>query len=191
MLMTTNKNHLSSFAKPAFYAENERKRISIEFKDSKDKSVKKQLSMLKHLIDRCIRTSSNLIAPDASVAALKLAVRYNINLFGAKEQDKRAMQEYMVRLNPAENDCFFYEHKETVYELILKISKSETEQDVFSIFKLQEIVWVLNSENNNLIDLGFNSERSNSDEAYNAANINVVKTILSTNDWLQATWSRI
>lgn len=85
---------------------------------------------------------------------------------------------------------FFYEHKETVYELIVKISKSETEQEVFSIFKLQEIVWVLNSENNNLIELEFNSERSNSNEAYNAANINVVKTILSTNDWLQATWSR-
>lgn len=78
----------------------------------------------------------------------------------------------------------------TEFPLILKISKSETEQEVFSIFKLQEIVWVLNSENNNLIELEFNSRRSNSNEAYNAANINVVKTILSTNDWLQATWSR-
>ena len=148
---------------------------------------KQLIGKINHLIDRCIRTSSNLIIPDVSIAALILSRKLYINLNAAKEGHKTSMKEYSV--SNGQSDYFFYEHKETVKELRNKLELCNSKDDVLHVFKAQQQVWVLNSENNNLIRNGHNSKRPDSEIAYSQAGIEIIKnTYTEFNKWHKANW---
>lgn len=143
--------------------------------------------LLRYCIGRCIRTSSNLLIPACSQAALALAAHIGVNLFAAKEGQKARLTAHCLTLKT--DDHFFYEHKETVYELTARIGLSNDLEEVVAIFKSQTVVWILNSENRRLIENGHNASRPDSDLAYQIADIHVTKSIYTDfNDYDAASW---
>lgn len=176
---------LKSFASAAWLLEQEKREIVAQNIYLNNNNF--VLSKIDHLIDRCIRTSSNLVIPNASKEALVLARRLNINLFAAKEGDKANMKRFCEEKN--ELDSFWYEHKETVYELRGKIALSNSSEDVLGVFYSQEVVWVLNSENERLKKNGHNHIRPNSSAAYAMAGIEVVNSsYVDYQVWRDARW---
>lgn len=178
---------LETFANAAWLLETEKRQIKSDDKYLSNNSY--VIGYIDYLIGRSIRTSSNLVIPKASIKALRLAQRLNINLFAAKEGDKSTIKNYC--LESEESDYFFYEHKETVYELRKKIAACNTSDEVLEVFRSQEIVWVLNSENEILKSNGHNSIRPDSTEAYKLAAIEVENSIYTEYQvWRKANWSK-
>jgi len=173
------ENILKPFAIPAWSLELARR----------ETNNKQLLGKINHLIDRCIRTSSNLVIPEVSSAALTLSNILNINLYAAKEGHKSKLKEFSLK--HGQSDYFFYEHKETVKELRNKLELCNSQADVLYVFTKQQQVWVLNSENNNLIRNGHNSNRPDSDLAYSQAGIQIIKnTYTEFNKWHKANWKK-
>jgi len=155
--------------------------------DRRASTNKNLTGKINHLIDRCIRTSSNLVIPDISSAALSIANKISINLYAAKEGQKSTLMKFSK--SKGQIDYFFYEHKETVYELRKKIRLCRSKDDVLNVFKSQQLVWVLNSENNLLKNNGHNSKRPDSNLAYSQANIIIIKNTFTDFDiWKKANW---
>lgn len=176
---------LEPFAKAAWLLEVEKR--AIKANHSYLENSKKVTSYIDYLIDRCIRTASNLLMPNASKNALRLAKRLNIDLFAAKDGDKMKMKNYCLANN--ESDYFFYEHKETVSELRKRISTCASLQEVLLVFNSIEVVWVLNSENMKLVSNGHNSKRSNATAAYELAGIEVeLSSYTDYQLWKKSKW---
>lgn len=176
---------LEPFAKAAWLLEEEKRAISTNH--SYLENSKNVTSYIDHLIDRCIRTASNLIIPNASKNALILAKRLHIDLFAAKEGDKVKIKNFCLANN--ESDYFYYEHKETVSELRKRISICTSLQEVLFVFNSIEVVWVLNSENMRLVSNGHNSKRSDSNYAYTLAGIEIqLSSYLDYQLWKKSKW---
>jgi hypothetical protein len=168
----TKNSIFEPFAKIALDAKNniltiEKKLIKTD--DKNEKAVlKKQISGLKHLIDRSFRLTADFLPVHASKKAKDYCEKNNLGDIYKVSWDKQTEFEG----KKSRKECSLkHEHKIPVSNLIERLFGVSTVNEAISIFESQEIVWVLKDEDKRLPK----SKRKDSDEAYRLAEIEICK----------------
>lgn len=143
------------------------RRFHIEKDEHSRKILSKQVGGLKHLVDRCIRITSDFLPANASRRAIEycdknqLADIFQIGWGGQLVFEKQSNR----------SSCTLkHEHKVPISTLIQQLRNATSLEDAVKIFESQEVVWVTKEEDRRLPK----SNRPDPDEEYRKADIEVV-----------------
>jgi hypothetical protein len=115
-----------------------------------------------------IKKCTTFTKPKISKAALVKSAVLNIDLHKMNWHNQN-------KFDPGRK-IFHYEHYITVSNIRNICLRSENEDDILRILiSIPQIVWILKEEDNKLTKLGYRSKRSNPEEAYWKAEIEIVE----------------
>jgi hypothetical protein len=141
--------------------------------------------MLVHLMDRCLRIASHMVAPDASELAFERAKKNDVDIFKLREKDRNKVELKIKKNDPKDNEKFILEHYIPVNIIIkemLNDSKNNTSSFENALNKIK-VIWVLKSEDERLNSNGHRKNRPDPKEAYRLANIKI-KLNPNQDNWL-------
>ena len=141
--------------------------------------------MLIHLMDRCLRVASHMIAPEASELAFERAQKNNVDIFKLREKDRNKVESKIKKNDPKDKEKFILEHYMPV-NIIIKEMLNDSKNNRFCFedaLKQIKVIWVLKSEDDRLNSNGHRTKRPNPKEAYEKAKIKIIENPNQDN-WL-------
>jgi hypothetical protein len=141
--------------------------------------------MLVHLMDRCLRVASHMVAPDASELAFERAKKNNVDIFKLREKDRNKVELKIKKNDPKDNEKFILEHYMPVNIIIKEmINDSKNNKSCFeNALNKIKVIWILKSEDERLNSNGHRTNRPDPKEAYRLANIKI-KLNPNQDNWL-------
>jgi hypothetical protein len=126
-----------------------------------------QRTRIRESISDDIKKCTNFILPEVSRAAREKAERLGIDLFSKNWHDQPSFD--------PKRRIFHFEHVLPVSAIRNRCEEIRTEEGIYGLLRIRlRVAWILKSEDVKLTGLGFRSKRSDPDEAYREAKIQLL-----------------